>query len=94
MEEIINRKRRQLIVHSTIYYNFNRNIITDSQFDGLCVELVELQATYPEIAEGCVYADLFRGFTGATGMHLANEAWGISTAEYILRLHGQKVDTE
>jgi hypothetical protein len=46
------------------------NIITDHQFDSICVSLVELTAEHPEIAEDCVHHDAFHGFDGSTGADL------------------------
>lgn len=70
ISELINRRRRQVLVHSVIYYEFNENLITDSTWSKWALELEELQRQYPEIAEKCVYADAFRNFDHSTGADL------------------------
>ena len=70
IEELINRRRRQLTVHSFLYYQLNTNIISDSTFDAWSKSLVDLQTKYPEIAAKCVYAAEFEEFDGSTGFNL------------------------
>ena len=57
--ELITRRRRQLLVHSIIYYHMNDNIITDNQWAKWAIELEELQRDYPEIAKNCPRAKEF-----------------------------------
>lgn len=47
----IRRMRRQILVHSIIYYRFNDNLIDDFKYDSIARELVKLQAKNPEISE-------------------------------------------
>lgn len=68
--EMISRRRRQILVHSSIYYRHNTNIISDLTFDKWGRELVELQEEYPEIAKECVYAEDFKDFDGSSGFDL------------------------
>lgn len=70
IKELINRRRRQLTVHSFIYYQLNKNIISDHDFDRWSKELVELQEQYPELAKQCIYHDEFKDFDGSTGFDL------------------------
>jgi len=67
---LIERKRRQLIVHSTLYYRFDTNIWSDGLYDKVTKELVKLQNDNPEEAKAARYEDGFVDFTGATGYHL------------------------
>lgn len=88
--ELINRRRRQILVHSAIYYNLNSNIITDETWSKWATELVTLQKTYPYIAEKCVYADAFRDFDGSTGFDLPlRDPWVMERAERLLRNHAK-----
>lgn len=64
--ELINRRRRQILIHSCIYYRLNSNIWTDHQYDEKARELQKLQQQYPEIAAECIYADAFKNFTETT----------------------------
>ena len=53
IKELIERRRRQVLVHSVIYYKLNENLITDSQWSMWALELEELQNAYPDIAAEC-----------------------------------------
>ena len=54
--ELLNRRRRQILVHSVIYYKMNDNLISDSTWSAWAAELEELQAKYPGIAAKVPYA--------------------------------------
>lgn len=59
----IRRMRRQILVHSIIYYRFNDNLIDDFKYDKIARELVKLQAKNPEISEKVPdFIDDFRDF--------------------------------
>lgn len=68
--ELINRRRRQILVHSYLYYELSTNIISDTTFDAWCKELVQLQSNYPKESEKAVFADVFRDWTGFSGYDL------------------------
>jgi NAD-dependent DNA ligase len=88
IKELINRRRRQVIVHSYIYYRKNENIIDDHTFDMWSKELVELQEKYPDIAAECVYAEYFKDFDGSSGFDLPTHLPEIMTVgERLLRYH-------
>lgn len=61
--ERINQRRRQLLVHSFLYYRLYKSTITDHQYDTFALDLIKLQEEYPEIAEQGIYANEFRGFS-------------------------------
>ena len=89
--ELINRRRRQVLVHSVIYYRLNDNLISDSQWSEWANELYELQKQYPEIAVTCVYAKDFRGFDPSTGFNLPLEdIWAVSKAQQLLNWRDKK----
>ena len=68
--ELIKRRRRQILVHSFIYYELNQNIISDDQWSKWATELEELQAKYPDIADKVEYAEEFKRFDHSTGADL------------------------
>lgn len=68
--ELINRRRRQLLVHSCLYYEMDTQLIDDHTYDKWSHELAELQRLHPEIAETCVYAEAFKNFDGSSGFDL------------------------
>lgn len=94
IKELIIRRRRQVLVHSIIYYRFNSNIISDAQYDQWSRELAELHKKYPNISK---QADLYKEFEewhnadGGSGfmLPLDNPCY-IGIAEMLLR-HNQKL---
>ena len=68
--EKINQRRRQILVHSCIYYRMGEQVISDYQFDKWAYELVDLQNNYPEESRKGVYYDFFVHFDGSTGFDL------------------------
>ena len=88
---LINRRRRQVLVHSCIYYRFNENIVSDHTFDRWCRELIELQAKYPDIASLCPYHEEFKGLSHASGFDLPyNNPEIVNRAIYLIQLRKSK----
>ena len=84
IKELITRRRRQILVHSIIYYRNNDNLITDVQYDLWSTELQELQHKYPKLANECVYAKDFDGFEGS-GFNLPlGDPWALNTANRLI----------
>lgn len=91
IDELITRRRRQLLVHSVVYYRLGDNIISDGQWSEWAVELEELQERYPDIAESCPLADAFRDFNHSTGQNLPlDDPWAISKAMQLLRYRDKR----
>lgn len=85
--ELINRRRRQILVHSVIYYKMNDNLISDSTWSKWAAELEELQAKYPDIAAKVPYAKEFKDFDHSTGMNLPLDApWAVNKARQLLAM--------
>jgi len=83
----INRRRRQILVHSCIYYELNDNIISDKTFDDWCRELVELHTRYPKESSKCVFQEVFKNWTGFSGYDLLRGSaggWAKLKAEQLL----------
>ena len=68
--ELIKRRRRQILVHSFIYYELNQNIVSDAQWSAWAQELEELQSKYPDISDKTEFASDFKGFDHSTGANL------------------------
>lgn len=86
--ELINRRRRQILVHSILYYKLNENIISDTQWTQWAVELEELQRKYPQIAANIPMAEEFKGFDHSTGMNLPlTHPYAVNKARQLLELH-------
>lgn len=83
--ERITRRRRQLLIHSIIYYRMNDNLITDAQWTLWAIELENLQADYPDISAKCPYAEAFSGFDHSTGYNLLlDDPWANRKARQLL----------
>lgn len=70
MLALINRRERQILLHSCIYYEIDKNIISDYQFDMWSKELVELMEAYPNEFKASEYYSEFKEFTGSSGAFL------------------------
>lgn len=88
IEELIYRRRRQILTHSYLYYQMNTNIIDDYTYDSWCSELVELQRTHPtESSNVKFYYEEFLTFDGSTGYHLPKESWMHDLCLRLLKYH-------
>lgn len=82
---IINRRRRQILVHSVLYYRMNTNLIDDDTWSRWALELETLQEQYPEISVQVPYYDAFKDFDHSTGSNLPlDDLWAITTASNLL----------
>ena len=85
--ELLNRRRRQILVHSVIYYKMNDNLISDTTWSAWATELEDLQAKYPGIAAKVPYAKEFEGFDHSTGMNLPlDDPWAVNKARQLIAL--------
>lgn len=69
--ELITRRRRQILVHSFVYYNLDDNFISDSKWAEWANELYALQQSYPEEAQEAELNEEFKDFDPSTGYNLA-----------------------
>lgn len=67
--EKLKQRRRQVIVHSCLYYEFDTPVISDEKFDSFCKDVIDLQSKLPNYSDE--FDRYFEGFDGSTGMHLA-----------------------
>lgn len=87
--ELITRRRRQILVHSVIYYRMDQNIISDETWARWALELEELQNQYPEIAAACPFDEAFEAFDHSTGSNLPlDDPWAVGKAKQLLRIRG------
>lgn len=85
--ELIQRRRLQMLIHSCIYYELNKNIIPDKMFDALGKELAKLQNDYPEIASKICFNEAFIGWDGSTGFDLPlKHKWVLRKATHLLKI--------
>ena len=74
MNALIQKKIRQYLVHSFIYYKLGESIISDNQFDLICYEILQLIKNSPE-KFSIPYKEII-----ATS--LSNEASGFNIRKY------------
>lgn len=70
IQEKIKQRRRQMLVHSYIYYELNDNIISDSQWSKWAKELEQLQKDYPKESAEVEEYDQFKNWDGSSGAFL------------------------
>jgi len=86
-QELIRRRRAQMLIHSCLYYELNTNIVSDDTWQKWADELEQLQDKEKDLAIG-FYDSEFRDWTGATGNHLPHrDPWIKSKALQILKIH-------
>nr|WP_296955073.1 hypothetical protein [uncultured Mediterraneibacter sp.] len=70
-QEYIDFLQRFIIVHSHIYYNLNRNVISDRVYDSRAKELTMYKEDYPELWKSSMYHKQFGDdYNGCTGFDL------------------------
>jgi NAD-dependent DNA ligase len=90
IKELINRRRRQILVHSCLYYRFNTTLVSDEQYDAWARELMQLQKQHSDIANECIEPEAFKKFSETTsGFNLPLYGWVQAMAEHLLRIHKQ-----
>lgn len=86
---LIQRRRRQILVHSCLYYRFNTNLVPDWQYDSWGKELSKLQREYPDISKEVIYYEWFKDFTDNcySGYNLPTHHYEIiNVAQRLLRI--------
>lgn len=68
--EWFNRRERQILVHSCLYYRLDTNIISDDTYDRWSKELAEAIEEHPETFKKTVYYKEYKEFDGSTGYNL------------------------
>lgn len=61
---------RKIIIHSIIYYDYNENIISDSDYDKLCKQLYKLIQENQNDIQNCYYFNILKDYSPATGFDL------------------------
>lgn len=88
IKSLINRRRRQILVHSVIYYHLNQNVISDATWSLWALDLADLHERYPGIAQECFMADAFKDFDPSSGFNLPlDNPWAVRKAQQLLVLH-------
>lgn len=88
--EAISRRRRQMLIHSCIYYVLNENIISDETWSQWATQLLKLQLRYGHRIG--FYDRAFADWNGSTGHHLPVDVNVERVARRMLALHKAGVD--
>lgn len=71
IKEFIHRRRRQLVLHSMVYYRYNRNLIADATWDEWANELKNIQEKHPTLSAEVSYLySSFKDWDAITGYDL------------------------
>ena len=88
--ELIQQRRYQLLIHSCIYYQLDRNIISDKKWDEWARELKTLQEQYPDISKQIALYEYFSDWDASTGAFLPiTEGWVIRKACELLGIKSE-----
>lgn len=92
VEELIHRRRRQILVHSIIYYKNGESIIPDATFDKWAQELAKLQKDHQQLSESIPYMRYaFADFGGETGYHLPlMDKAANRIADELMKVHNER----
>ena len=76
-QEYINFLQRGIIVHSYLYYEADKSVISDKDYDTKARELVSYKNAYPELWKNSEYYKQFGDqYNGATGFTLYQDLNG------------------
>lgn len=85
IEQKIIQRRKQILVHSIIYYRMDDNIISDQIYDEWSKELKHLQDQHPEV-KGFLYEE-FKDWDGGSGYKLPQYSWAVAKAKWLVNYH-------
>lgn len=88
--DIMERVRRQIHVHSILYYHLHSPLISDRDFDTLSTMLVKTMNTWPHLVNQGYEHEMFADWTGDTGMHLELTENALAVAQSLLEMHEQQ----
>ena len=91
VQEKIKQRRRQMLVHSYLYYEKDVSIISDYQWSQWAMELVQLQTDYPKESAEVEFADLFSDWNGSSGAHLQYSDSIKHIAEHLYSIKDKKL---
>ena len=92
MSKILQR-RKQIVIHSMIYYRMGTSIVDDYTFDKWARELVSLQKDYPQESKNTKYYEEFKDWDGTTGMNFWQDNL-IATAMWLIAEHNRRKEYE
>lgn len=91
IEELIKRRRLQIMLHSVLYYYYGGSIISDQQFDRWAYELLDLQNKYPLESKKAPHYDLFSDWDASSGFDLQIPGEMYYRARCVKRYHDKNL---
>lgn len=91
--EKIQQRRRQMLVHSYLYYEENVNIVSDDTWSRWAKELAQLQKDYPKESAEAEEYEQFKDWDGSSGAFL-NFGENIKSVAKILLDSNKQVKSE
>lgn len=89
LKSLIERRQRQILVHSIVYYKYDQNIISDYTWSKWAKELYDMQRANPDMAKETEFYDIFEDFDYSTGSNLPmDHEWGNFIALRLMKYHG------
>lgn len=89
--QLITQRRKQILVHSVLYYRMGESVIPDHKWNEWARELASLQEQYPDISANCPLAKEFENFDPATGFDLPlDNLKAIDEAQWLLNYHRER----
>ena len=86
LKEKIKQRRTQMLVHSCIYYEMDKNIVDDSTWQKWADELRDLQKDNPLLCTIDFYDEAFARWDGSTGHHLPlKDRWVYDRATLLIK---------
>lgn len=93
--ELMVQRRKQVLVHSILYYKMGTSLISDQQWNYFARELYELNQKHPDLAEMGFLAKEFKGFDPSSGYDLPlNDKWGVAKAQWLLEYRRGQLEKE
>ena len=94
----INFLQRKIILNAIAYYDYNKSFLTDSYFDSLCKQLVQMQMEYTgDIKVDTEYGYMMYDFGASTAFDLSSrlnrkdKAYLIQITEYYIHNHEKSI---
>lgn len=89
VKEYIHRRRRQMLIHSFIYYRLNDNLVSDNIWQKWANQLRKIQEKYPQWKKIGFYDDAFSDWNGDSGAFLPlGDPWIYIKAMKLLKRYG------
>lgn len=88
IQEKIQQRRSQMLVHSYLYYQLDTSIVDDGKWQDWADELSELQNKHPKESKKVkFYYKAFKDWDGSTGCHLPTDKKVQKKVEELYKKH-------